>query len=66
MAKKKPTRLGRPSEYDKPHRTTIMQSDLVRNKLLPDLVRWIGASKNNIVEKAVREFHRQEKERRGL
>lgn len=57
--------MGRPTLYEKPHRTSIMQSALVRDELLPELQQWIGCSKTDVIEKAVREFHRTEKERRS-
>lgn len=61
---KRERRLGRPTLYAKPHRTSIMLSGLVRDTLLPDLVQWIGCSKNDIIEAAVREFHRTEQDKR--
>lgn len=62
---KRESRMGRPTLYDKPHRTTIMQSGLVKDTLLPELQQWIpGCSKNDLIEKAVREFHRTEQEKR--
>jgi hypothetical protein len=62
-------RTGRPSLYKKPYRTSIMQSDVVRDQMLPDLEAWIpGTSRNDIIEHAVRAFHRHMKalrEQRG-
>lgn len=56
---------GRPSLYKKEHRTQISQSLLVRDELLPDLEDWIpGVSRSDLIERAVREFHRDQKRRR--
>lgn len=64
MPKKSEGRTGRPALYEKPHRTTIMQSSKAVDELLPDLKRWIRCSLSDIYEKALREFHRQELELR--
>lgn len=52
---------GRTALFKKEHRTQIMQSLLVRDELLPDLESWIpGVSRADLIEMAVREFHRQQ------
>lgn len=55
------SRMGRPSLYVKPHRTTIMLSTKARNELLPMLVSWLHCSKNDVIEAAIRSYYREQK-----